>query len=45
MRRLLLAAAAGALDAGIADGTCKALPTRWKLAGSAVEKAMINAGR
>ena len=45
MRRLLLAAAAGALDALPADGARKALPAGWKLADNAVGKAAINAGR
>ena len=45
MRRLLLAAVAGALDALIAGGACKALVTGWELADNAVEKAVINVGR
>lgn len=38
-------AVAGALDAMIADGSYKALLTKWKLTENAVDKAMINAGK
>ena len=38
-------AVAGALDALIADGTYKAILAKWQLSDSAVEKALMNAGR
>ena len=38
-------AVAGALDALIAEGTYKALLTKWKLTDNPVEKATINAGQ
>ena len=43
--KVLQQAVAEALDGLIADGTYRALLTKWKLADYGVEKATINAGQ